>query len=78
WCLKQGLDDLDIHEIKLKSPAKVEKLIKPKVRLREDFTSLISKPEGKPTLVTENDKRDAISYRDAAAVFAEIEMVEEI
>jgi len=78
WCMNQGLDMLAINDIKLKSPAQIEKMLKKPIRIREDFTSLVIKPDGKPTMVRGSDKREAIDYRTVAEIFSEIDMVDEI
>ncbi len=56
---------------KLVTPAGAEKLDR---RLKKDleFQKLITKPEGKPTLVDENDKRAPLQYRTAAQIFGEL------
>ena len=78
WCVEQGLDEMAINEIKFRSPAQIEKLLTKKARIDVAFTSLVNKPEGKPTMVPDTDKREPIDYRTAAELFAEIEYVEEI
>ena len=66
WCdesqAEQTLIDMlgdDAHERKLLSPSKAEKALGKKNA--EDLQDLIVKPEGKPTLAPESDKRPSIS-----------------
>ena len=61
------LDDLTI--IKLKSPTQLEKLVGKK-NVTEDMLALVHKPAGKPTLVREIDKREALSYETATEKFS--------
>jgi len=53
----------DAYEKKLVSPAKAEKLLG-KAR-KSELDSLVVKPEGKPTLAPESDKRPAINLQDS-------------
>jgi len=59
--LSTHLDPEEMFSMKMVSPAQAEKLLDRDLRKESDFTSLIDKPEGKPTLVPEADKRMAIS-----------------
>ena len=66
-------DDLEFEDLtitKFKSPTQVEKLIGKKNMTEED-KDLVIKPEGKPTLVKETDKRDAIEYQNAEEKFSQ-------
>ena len=70
WAQK-NIPDADIfEEPKLVTPSKAEKLVKRKIASSEEFKALIFKPEGKHTLVTEADPREAISYETASDKFA--------
>ncbi len=64
-----GFNRADITIRKFKSPPQVEKLLG-KFRAKvQDFQDLIIKPEGKPTLVKENDKRPALIFKTAEETF---------
>lgn len=58
----------EILEIKLKSLTAIEKIVGKK-RFETELSDLIIKPEGKPTLVPENDKRPAIGIAQAKKDF---------
>lgn len=58
----------EIHEMKLVSPAKVEKILKDKPKRgrkakEEALAALITKPQGKPTVVLDSDKRESIAIQ---------------
>lgn len=52
------------------SPAQAEKLDK-SLKKSDEFKALVNKPKGKPILVDEDDKRDAIEPEPASDVFKE-------
>lgn len=54
----------EIYEMKLKTITQIEKLYGKKV-VEEKLKSVIIKPQGKPTLVPDSDKRPAIGIEDA-------------
>lgn len=62
------LNSEDIYSLKLKSITEIEKLVG-----RKEFTNKLSdivvKPQGKPTLVSEDDKRPALGIQQAIADF---------
>lgn len=53
-----------LFDMKLKSITAIEKLFGKK-RVNEALSSVIIKPQGKPTLVSEDDKRPALGLEDA-------------
>lgn len=55
---QNGYEDDQIFSMKLISPAQAEKLIGKKSF--GDYESLVVKPQGKPTIVPDSDKRDAV------------------
>lgn len=57
-----------IYDMKLKSITNIEKLIGKK-RFIETLSGVIIKPQGKPTLVPESDKRPALGIEDAIKDF---------
>jgi len=60
-----GLSDAQIYDRTLLGVADIEKLVgKPDLKQIEPF---IEKPSGKPTLVTETDKRAAVKLKPSAA-----------
>ena len=61
-----------LYTAKFVSPAQAEKLQRG-MKKEDWFLDLVEKPEGKPTLVIEADKRKAISYRTPGEIFKEIE-----
>jgi hypothetical protein len=61
----------DTYTKKIISPAQAEKKLGAKIKKDSEFQKLITKPEGKPTLVKETDKRPAIQYRGAQEIFAD-------
>ena len=69
FLLVKGLDDQLLHTFKFKSPAQVEKLVSKQLKVDPEFQSLIVKPEGRPTLVKESDKRPALQLRPATEIF---------
>jgi len=66
--LAKHLDPEEMYEMKLLSPAKAEKVLDRAIRKDDEFLALIEKPEGKPTLVVESDKRPPLKL-DASSVF---------
>lgn len=66
-CCKELSDD-EIFNMKLKSITAIEKLIGKK-RFEELFSHYVVKPQGKPTLVPESDKRPAMGYAQAQLDF---------
>jgi len=78
WCTKHEVDPDKMFVSKFFTPAAAEKVIGAKLKRDETFGALIVKPAGKPSLVTETDKRMAIEYRDATEIFANLEFPEEI
>ena len=70
--LKQKLKTEDLLTEKLVSPSAAEKLLKGldlSTKYTNKLDSLITKPEGAPTLATEDDKRPALQPVTAAAEF---------
>lgn len=66
-----GLDEFAMSELKFKSPAQAEKVIGKKVASQDkELQALIKKPEGKPTLVPEEDKREPLSFQSVEEKFA--------
>ena len=61
------IEDLTIT--KFKSPTQIEKLVGKK-NLTEEELALVHKPAGKPTMVPDSDKREAITYETASEKFA--------
>ncbi len=64
-------DDLDPDDLvvtKFKSPTQIEKLIG-KRNITDEDRDLVFKPEGKPTLVKESDRREALVYENASDKF---------
>jgi hypothetical protein len=58
------------YNFKFMSPAQMEKALKGKevkIRGKVDFTKVVEKSGGSPTVVPEDDKRDALVYGDKAA-----------
>lgn len=62
------LDKDDIYTVKLNGITEIEKLLGKK-RFSELLADLVVKPQGKPTLVKESDKRPAIGYGQAVLDF---------
>lgn len=60
-----GYDEAMLYERKLYGISAMEKIVGKK-RLTETLGDLIMKPAGKPVLVPESDKREAINTREAA------------
>ena len=58
----------EIYDLKLKSISEIEKLYGKKA-VAEKLKSVIIKPQGKPTLVPESDKRPALGIEDAVSEF---------
>jgi len=65
---QEDIDPDDLVTTKFKSPTQIEKLIGKK-NIQDEDLELVYKPEGKPTLVRETDKRDAIEYQTAEEKF---------
>ena len=78
WCVFHEVDPDKMFTSKFLSPAQAEKVIGAKLKRDPSFNELIVKPVGKPTLAVETDKRMAIEFRDAAAIFAALDTPEEI
>ncbi len=57
----QGLLTTDIHELKLLSPAKLEKLLPKKVKLPD---TLVTQQSSGTTMAPESDKRPAVTVGD--------------
>ena len=67
-----GFDEFAMSELKFNSPAKAEKVIGKKVANKDvGFQALVNKPEGKPTLVPEVDRREALDFESAEEKFAD-------
>jgi hypothetical protein len=64
----------DFSVLKPLSPAQAEKVLMPKARRSKEFTSLVYKPEGKPTLVPESDKREPLDYETPESKFAQFKV----
>ena len=67
---EHGLDEFDMSEMKFMSPAKAEKKIGKKNAKTDEFFALVDKPEGKPTLVPEEDKRKSLDFESVEDKFA--------
>ncbi len=69
--LAEFMDWEDLFTQKLISPAQAEKTDK---TLKKDaaFQELVEKPEGKPTLAPESDKRPPLEFRTATEIFKEM------
>lgn len=66
WLIKyMSMREGDLYEKKMLSPPKVEKKIKA-LKKDPDFHRLVDKPEGKLTMVPEDDKREAYNPNDKA------------
>jgi hypothetical protein len=66
----EDIDPDDLVITKFKSPTQIEKLIG-KRNITDEDRDLVIKPEGKPTLVKETDRRNAIEYQNAEDKFAQ-------
>lgn len=64
-----GYSEMDMSTVKLMSPAQAEKKLGKKISKETKFQNLIHKPEGKPTLVPEADKREALHFKTAEDTF---------
>ncbi|MFV5769539.1 DUF2800 domain-containing protein [Mammaliicoccus sciuri] len=64
-------DEKELTETKLLSLTKLEKVVGKK-KLAEEAGDLIVKPQGKPTLAVESDKRQAIDRPSAAVEFKDL------
>jgi hypothetical protein len=63
-----GFDEALLYERKLLSLTAIEKLMGKK-RFAEELGSIVEKPEGKPTIAPESDKRPALSKKKAVEDF---------
>lgn len=63
------LSEDEVLETKLKTLTSIEKLIGKK-RFADILNDVVIKPQGKPTLVPESDKRQAMGYRQAVSDFS--------
>ena len=63
------LSEDEVLETKLKTLTNIEKLIGKK-RFADLLNDVVIKPQGKPTLVPESDKRQAIGYQQAVSDFS--------
>lgn len=68
---EQGFELEDFSEVKMFSPAAVEKLIGRKRAKEEWFTDLCPKGQGSHTLVKDTDSRPAIVFSTASETFAD-------
>lgn len=66
----KDLDPCEYYKTTLKGPAAIEKLSR-EIRDDPEFQALVYKPEGKPTLVPDSDRRPALVYKSPAQRFAE-------
>lgn len=64
-----GKTEQDAYNVKLKGIGDIEKLVGKKV-FASDFTSLLTKPAGAPTLVPDADPRPELEINSAEQVFA--------
>ena len=62
--------DDQIFDMKLKGISAIEKLFGKK-KVDEALKDVIIKPQGKPTLVSEDDKRPALGFEDAIRDFTD-------
>ena len=65
-----SLSDDEIYEMKFKSISAIEKLVGKK-KFSELFSDVVVKPQGKPALVPESDKRPAMGIAQAQIDFAD-------
>jgi len=65
---REDLEPDDLVVTKFKSPTQIEALIGKK-NITDDDLHHVHKPEGKPTLVLETDRRDAIEFQTAEEKF---------
>lgn len=73
---REDIDFEDIYKTEMKTPAQIEKLSK-EMKNSAEFNALIIKPQGKPSLVTNMDKRPAIEFRTAEQLFGDYLVKEE-
>jgi hypothetical protein len=67
-----GWDEFEMSELKFMSPTKAEKKIGKKIANKDEgFQALVIKPEGTPTLVPEEDKREPLNFESAEDKFAQ-------
>lgn len=74
--MAEYLETEEMYDVKLITPAKAEDRLPRELKKVDKFTALISKPEGKPTMVPETDKRPAVSVNPEVifAVFTDEEL----
>lgn len=65
-----GYSTQDMSISKVMSPAQATKKVGKTVAASPPFQALIIKPEGKPTLVKESDKRQPLEFKNAESKFA--------
>jgi len=65
------LDENNLYTKKFISPAQAEKKVGLRVKKSPEFTGLIVKPKGKPTLVPMGDKRPPLDFETAEEKFAQ-------
>jgi len=63
FLMEQGFADEQLHKKKFVSPAQAEKLNK---ETKEAIVDLWEKPDGKPMIVSEDDKRPALQFNDGS------------
>ena len=66
------LTEEDVFNLKLKSITAIEKLVGKK-KFESELSEVVVKPQGKPTLVPEEDKRPAMGYEQAKLDFKDDE-----
>ncbi len=64
-----GLTEFDISTMKIMSPAQLEKKLGRAQARTDEFQVLVVKPEGKPTLTNDGDKREALNFETAEDKF---------
>jgi hypothetical protein len=72
WMAEIGMKEDQIYTKKMMSPAQAEKAIGRQWRNHPEFLNLITKADGKPTLVKLSDKRDALVFKTPTEVFADV------
>lgn len=71
YVLSLGHSKADMSVSKVMSPAQAEKKVGKSVATSSGFKVLISKSDGKPTLVKDSDKRKPLEFGDAESKFAD-------
>jgi len=71
WLSMVGLKEDDVYTKKFISPAQAEKKVGKHWKSDPDFLNLIDKKEGKPTLVKNDDPREALTFQSATEIFKE-------